>query len=325
MFFDKLDSTSLEAKRLIARGGKGKHVIVAAEQLLGQGRSGNSWHSPQGNLYCSLVFDHKHDLAKLSQISLVTSLSCFEVMQELGEASEPSLFPRSFKIKWPNDLLLNGKKFCGILLQAFSQMDAASKEIVNYLVIGIGINLISSPNNHINAMKEYQAPFSLSTPPHASSQRKLGSSTYPSESWDPNSSHKAGSSGQARGKGLDPSLRWDDAGRVKRFQDANASNQVYPTTSLKEEGVRYGSLNEVLHRLMERFNENYKLWQKKGFSDIRARWIQNAHNLGAKAQIKVMGERISGLFKDIDEEGQMILETESGVLRKVITCDVQFG
>jgi BirA family biotin operon repressor/biotin-[acetyl-CoA-carboxylase] ligase len=248
MFFDKLDSTSLEAKRLIAREGKGKHVIVAAEQLLGQGRSGNSWHSPQGNLYFSLVFDHKHDLAKLSQISLVTSLSCFEVMQELGEASEPSLFPRSFKIKWPNDLLLNGKKFCGILLQAFSQMDAASKEIVNYLVIGIGINLISSP-----------------------------------------------------------------------------VNQAYPTTSLKEESVRYDSLNEILHKLMERFNENYKLWQMKGFSDIRTRWIQNAHNLGAKAQIKVMGERISGLFKDIDEEGQMILETESGVIRKVITCDVQFG
>jgi dephospho-CoA kinase len=61
---------------------------------------------------------------------------------------------------------------------------------------------------------------------NASSQRKLGSSTFPSESWEPSSTRKAGSSGQARGKGLDPSFRWDDACVVKRFQDKIAFFEV---------------------------------------------------------------------------------------------------
>lgn len=250
IFFDELDSTNLEAKRLIDAGASGGHVMVAAQQSLGMGRNGKDWDSPLGNLYFSIVLDHSHDLASLSQLSLVTSLSCCEAMQSmLGE--DLDLLPRTFKIKWPNDLLLNGNKLCGILLQSFPRVEEG--RVTNHLVIGIGVNLVSSP-----------------FPSHTSS----------------------------------------------------SSNIPYYSTSLKEEGVAYGSREEVLHRIMERFNNNYKLWQDEGFSAIREGWLMNVYNLGKEVYVNVNGEKISGIFKTIDEAGQMIIELKSGILHKVVTCDV---
>ena len=245
IFFDALDSTNLEAKRMIRRGVRGEHVIVSSIQVKGEGRNGNFWHSPDGNLYFSIVFDHKNNLSNLSQLSLVTSLSCHEAMQCFLNDKELSLFPKLFKIKWPNDLLLNGKKFCGILLQTLPCMDVHEDKIINYLIIGVGMNLTNSPKN-IN----------------------------------------------------------------------------YLPTSLKEEGIQH-KYNEVLNKIMERFDKNYKLWQAEGFSDIRSRWIQNTYNIGKKISFNMKGKRISGLFKDINEDGQMVVELESGVLHKVTSCDVQ--
>lgn len=253
IFFDELDSTNLEAKRLIEAGVSGKHVVVAAKQHLGMGRSGKNWDSPFGNLYFSIVLDHSHDLSSVSQLSLVASLSCCEAMQSML-SDDLDLLPKIFKIKWPNDIFLNGKKFCGILLQAFPRVEAGV--VTNHLVIGIGVNLVSSPTLVIA----------------------------------------------------------NEAEGVK-------GNNYY-STSLKEEGVAYGSLEEVLHRIMERFNKNYKLWQDKGFSAIREGWLMNAYNSGKEVSANINGEKIAGIFKTIDEEGLMIIELKSGILHKVITCDV---
>lgn len=244
VFFDELDSTNLEATRFIARGVNGKHIIVAASQRQGHGRSGNEWHSPVGNLYFSIVFNHKHDVSSLSQLTFLASLSCCEAIQSILHSSEPNLFARSVKIKWPNDLLFNDRKFCGILLQSFPRLDLQTGKLVQYLVIGIGINLNSSP-------------------------------------------------------------------KIAHYQ----------TTSLKEEGIMYDSCSSVLSKVMECFNKNYKSWQRNGFSDIRDRWLKNAYRFGEEISIKVKGEKVSGIFKDIDESGQMIIESRSGIVHKIITCD----
>lgn len=246
IFFDKIDSTSLEAKRLIDRGVADSYVITASEQSLGKGRDGKFWCSPKGNLYFSIVFSHKNKLSNLSQISLVVSLSCYEAVQHLLENSELSLFPMSFKIKWPNDLLINDKKFCGILLESVPYINSSKGELINYLVIGIGINLVSSP------------------------------------------------------------------------KDSN-----YLSTSLQEEGIQYNSYNALLHKIMERFTINYKLWQTEGFSNIRSKWIKNAYNIDKKISVNMNGKKIFGFFKDLDDEGQMIIESDCGDIHKIATCDIQ--
>lgn len=247
IFFDRLDSTNLEAERLVNRGTIGEYVIVSSMQSAGQGRNENSWHSPEGNLYFSIVFNHENDLSKLPQISLVTSLSCCEAMHNLLADNEASLFPRLFQIKWPNDLLLNGKKQCGILLRSLPYV-CANTEPVNYLIVGIGMNLTSSPKN-LN----------------------------------------------------------------------------YQTISLGEEGIQYNSKDEVLHKIMERFNENYKVWQSEGFSAIRVRWMDCAYNVGKEISFSMRGERFSGTFKEIADDGQIVLELKSGELHKVATCDIQMN
>ncbi|NRA73407.1 MAG: biotin--[acetyl-CoA-carboxylase] ligase [Rickettsiales bacterium] len=247
IFFDKLDSTNLEAKRLISRGIDDDYLIVASEQSVGKGRNGKFWCSPEGNLYFSITLNHKNDLSNLSQISLITSLSCCEAIYSILEESEPSLFPRSLKIKWPNDLLINDKKFCGILLESVPYMVPVENKIIYYLIIGVGMNLKSSPKN------------------------------------------------------LD-----------------------YLTTSLKEEGINYNSRNDLLHKIMEKFSVNYKLWTTKGFADIKHRWMHYAYNVGKKISVNVNGKKIVGLFKDLDNNGQMVIEEDSGAICKIATCDIQF-
>ena len=246
IFFDKLDSTNLEAKRLINRGIKDNYIIVASEQYLGKGRNGNIWYSPEGNLYFSIMLRHKNNISTLSQISLIISLSCHEAMQYVLRDNELSLFPRSFKIKWPNDLLINGKKFCGILLESLPYITPIENIITHYLIVGVGINLISSPKN-LN----------------------------------------------------------------------------YLTTSLKEEGIQYNSRNELLHQIIKRFDENYKFWQIKGFADIKNRWLQNVYNIGKKISVNMKGKQLSGIFKDLDDNGQMIIESDSGNVHRIATCDIQ--
>lgn len=124
-FFDCLDSTNLEASRqAIAQAPEGC-VIVAKEQTDGRGRRGRSWCSPQGNLYFSLVLRPKLALDKTPQLTLLMGLAVAEAMG-MPEAN----------IKWPNDVVIGGRKVCGIL----AEMAPVEHDASPYVIIGVGVN-----------------------------------------------------------------------------------------------------------------------------------------------------------------------------------------
>jgi len=124
-YFDELDSTSVKAREIAADSPDGT-VVIAEKQVGGKGRMGKTWHSPPGGIYLSLILkpeippDHAH------RLTLVSGVAVAEVLKELGVAAE---------IKWPNDILINGKKVCGTLTEIDAEMD-----VVNYVIIGIGID-----------------------------------------------------------------------------------------------------------------------------------------------------------------------------------------
>lgn len=122
--FEILDSTNLHAKNIYKEVAD-KIVIVANKQTSGKGRAGKEWFSDEGNLFFSVILDVKkiHDL---HLISLISALIISDICTLLGAKTQ---------VKWPNDVLINGKKFCGILLE----------KVAEKLIIGVGVNIISHP------------------------------------------------------------------------------------------------------------------------------------------------------------------------------------
>ena len=103
-------------------------VLIAASQDSGKGRRGRSWVSPPGGLWFSVLLRPPLDLARTALLSLVFAVACTRAIQQYTEAV--------CQIKWPNDLLIDGRKVGGILLELEGEIGAA-----NYLVVGIGINV----------------------------------------------------------------------------------------------------------------------------------------------------------------------------------------
>jgi BirA family biotin operon repressor/biotin-[acetyl-CoA-carboxylase] ligase len=126
---DTLDSTNEEARRLAVAGARGPLWIAAREQTAGRGRRGRVWVSESGNLFATLLTRAAPPTA--AQLAFAAGLA-------VGDAIAPCAPNAEVTLKWPNDVLLDGRKAAGILLEALGD-DA--------LAIGIGINLVHHPRD----------------------------------------------------------------------------------------------------------------------------------------------------------------------------------
>ena len=128
--FDTIDSTNTEALKQARQGANEGLCVIARQQTAGRGRQGRSWVSPMdAGLYVSVVLRPKLDAKYLPLITLAAAVAVFETLAELGLTPE---------IKWPNDVLLNEKKICGILAET------AETEQGLAIVVGVGINVTSN-------------------------------------------------------------------------------------------------------------------------------------------------------------------------------------
>ncbi|MBQ6442851.1 MAG: biotin--[Lachnospiraceae bacterium] len=126
--FDETDSTNLQAKRLAEEGASDGTLVVAECQTAGRGRLGRSFSSPQGEgIFMSVILRPE---APADQVSCLTLLAALAVQQGIGEIAGIGC-----GIKWPNDIIIHGKKVCGILTEM-----SMEERRVRHVVIGIGIN-----------------------------------------------------------------------------------------------------------------------------------------------------------------------------------------
>lgn len=137
VFLDSIDSTNFKAKELASKGYQSGTVVVADEQTAGRGRLGRNWYSPAGTgLWLSIIL--RPDIPPLDSplLTVIASLAVYEsllVLEKEPAASEQH--NNTLQIKWPNDILMDGKKLAGIL----TELSLGSK--INYAVVGIGINV----------------------------------------------------------------------------------------------------------------------------------------------------------------------------------------
>lgn len=127
-YFNEVDSTNEVAKYLAEQGAEEGTVVVAEIQNKGKGRRGKTWISPPGGIWMSIVLRPDIPPHKASQLTLVTGVVVAKTIKD-----ELNI---DVKIKWPNDILIGEKKVSGILTEVNATMDK-----VNYLVIGIGIDM----------------------------------------------------------------------------------------------------------------------------------------------------------------------------------------
>ena len=126
LFFQEISSTMDEAARQAESGADEGTVVVTESQTAGRGRHGRGWVSHEGNLYFSVLF--RPTLEALPLISILAGVATVRAIRTTT-GSDP-------QIKWPNDVMLGGKKIAGILVESVVQGDT-----VAYAVLGIGINV----------------------------------------------------------------------------------------------------------------------------------------------------------------------------------------
>ena len=125
----KIGSTNSEAMKAASEGASEGSVFLAEEQLAGRGRGDHAWHSARSaGIYCSVILRPEIPPSDALLLSLAAGLAVRAAVTEIAQLP--------VDLKWPNDLLLGGKKFCGIL----TEMNAEATR-VRHLVIGVGINV----------------------------------------------------------------------------------------------------------------------------------------------------------------------------------------
>ncbi len=223
---DSLTSTMDEARRLAEAGAEDGTLVWAREQSAGRGRLGRSWASPRGNLYLSLVLRPECPPGEAAQLGFAAALA-------LGEAIGSVSPPVDVTYKWPNDVLLNGRKVAGLLLESRSTPEGG----LDWLVLGLGANVAS----------------------------------YPKES-------------------------------------------RYPATSLRFEGVPR-DVDEV--DLLEAFGRAFLNWASRwledGFAPLRTAWLRHAERLGEEIEVRLPNQTLTGVFRDLDAEGHLLLERDGRV------------
>ncbi|MCW3489162.1 biotin--[acetyl-CoA-carboxylase] ligase [Dethiobacter alkaliphilus] len=225
--YREVDSTNRVAREL-ARAGEAEGAVVLAEaQSAGRGRLGRAWNSPCGGIWLSLILRPKLPPYKAQLLTLMAAVAATE-----ATAAVSAVTPG---IKWPNDLMINGKKLAGILTEVSAEM-----EQLNYIVLGLGIN-----------------------------------ANIPAD--------------------------WF-AGELEQI-----------ATSIMAQSGEAVSRVAWVQAFLRNMEQEYMQAEQIGFEDVLKRWRRYSVTLGKGVDVQLADHRESGTAVDIDEQGALLVRTESGV------------
>ena len=125
--FNEVKSTNTVAKFLAMNDVENGSVVISEKQTDAKGRSGKSWESPLGGVWLSIILKPNIDFAKLPLLTLATGVAVAKAIEKTGI--------KNVEIKWPNDIILHGKKVSGILTEAMTNFNT-----IDNVIIGVGID-----------------------------------------------------------------------------------------------------------------------------------------------------------------------------------------
>lgn len=137
--FDTIDSTNKKAKELASKGAEDGTIIISEIQESGSGRFKRVWASPKGGIWFSMILRPNIVPTECTKLTQITAAAMYKSLLNFGV---------NVNIKWPNDIVLNDKKLCGILTELKCDL-----ETVDYLIIGVGLNVnIENFDDEINSI-----------------------------------------------------------------------------------------------------------------------------------------------------------------------------
>ena len=236
---NEIDSTNIKARILAEAGCPNGQLVVSDIQTQGKGRRGRTWLSEVGSMICmSMVLRSSIPIDRVSAITLVAALAVSEALRDLTKESNVQV-----KIKWPNDIIISGKKVCGILTEMSCDMEG-----VKYVVVGIGVNV-----NTKSFPKELD---------------EIATSIY-----------------NETGKMLKRSL--------------------------------------VVAKIIEIFEKYYEIFENdRSFEKLKLLYEEQMINKNKKVKVLGIREEFEGIAKGIDDNGELLVETESGEIRGVVSGEV---
>lgn len=229
--FAELGSTNAEALTRARAGEHGPLWISAERQTAGRGRRGQTWLSPSGNLYASLLLTDPCAPALAPQLSFVAGLAAHDAVSE----SAPE-FASLLKLKWPNDLLLAGKKLSGLLIESESNPFAVA--------VGIGINCAAHPDNTPYPATDLQVN-GIVTPPLALLCRLAAAMSRRLEQWhggDDFTSIRADWLARAAGVGAPIRVRLPERQLDGVFQGIDETGQLLLATGASTQTIAAGEV-----------------------------------------------------------------------------------
>jgi len=143
--YNKIPSTNNEAIKLIKKKNMKQGLVFSKIQTNGRGTRGKKWISKSGNFFGSIFFQLKKNTPKFYEFSVITPVLITKKIKQITDC-------KNIYIKWPNDIYINNQKVCGILQEVIHNGNNQK-----YLIIGIGINLVSHPtirNQNISDIKK---------------------------------------------------------------------------------------------------------------------------------------------------------------------------
>lgn len=150
--FDAIGSTNTEAMHAAMRGDSDKIWFAALQQTEGRGRRGRAWESPYGNLAASLMIVPEVDMSTLGSLGFVAGVALNQALHRIlpqavlhtgldGADAAGGQAEKRIALKWPNDVLAEGNKLAGILLEAQKRADGKTA-----IVVGFGVNVVAAPH-----------------------------------------------------------------------------------------------------------------------------------------------------------------------------------
>ena len=125
--YNEVSSTNTVAKFLSMNNVENGTVVISEKQTKAKGRSGKSWESPLGGVWLSIILNPSVDHSRLPLITLATGVAVAKTLERIGVENP--------EIKWPNDIMINGKKVCGILTEAVAKFNT-----IENIIVGVGID-----------------------------------------------------------------------------------------------------------------------------------------------------------------------------------------
>ncbi|MDR0963694.1 MAG: biotin--[acetyl-CoA-carboxylase] ligase [Clostridium sp.] len=282
--FDTLDSTNKRAMSEAQQGAAEGTVVWAALQTAGRGRFGRAWESRLGDSLCfSLILRPPFEIERAPLIPLVLSVSVARFLADLGG--------ERVQIKWPNDVLLDGKKVCGILVEL-----AASDNRVEHMIAGIGINvrsweMESGLADHVTSLMQEHIKFDTATESSEYSVHLERRQRFPAED-------------------------------LRACKHLSCSAKKQDCTSVD---VATSDILSLLWKLLPYLEEDYRAFcasNENGLGALRPTYDRYLLNQNVSVEVLDPHGNYTGIARGIGDAGELLVEIDDGELRRIYAGEV---